>query len=275
MEETKYTPESLARLPREELRRILAEELRKDMQHIDDDFVRLLLAELQNRGNDPEFTDDDEVEAACEKFREDMVPIQTHRRYWYQSWMLKVASVVLVLGILFFALPAAAKAGNVKDVLGWWSDSVFRVFVPGEKPLVQDYVYETDHPGLQQIYDAVTELGITQQIVPQKLSKEFELTEIKTLHFLGDTTIYAHLASNNHEYAFSAVVHSDQPMYHHEKTEDNISVWELVGTEHYVISNTEDLTVTWVVGNIECTVITDCPIEDTYVLIKSIYTSED
>ena len=66
-----YTSEAITRLPREDLRRMLAEELNKDPTKADDTRVRLLLAELQSRGNDFEFVDDDAVKTACEKFRTD------------------------------------------------------------------------------------------------------------------------------------------------------------------------------------------------------------
>ena len=274
MEETKYTPEALARLPRQELRRMLTEELRKDTQHIDDAFVRLLLAELQNRGSDPNYIDDDAVEATCEQFRQNTVPMQKPQRKWYQSWILKVASVILVLGILFVVLPAAAEAGSVKDVLGWWSDSVFQFISPGEKPVTRSIVFQTDHPGLQEIYDTVTELGITQQIVPQELSEEYELTELKAVQMFDDTFIHACLTDQHNNILFNVIVHSNQATLQCEKTAENISVWDLSGVEHYVISNTEDTTVTWVTNNIECTIAADCPEEDVYDFIKSIYTSE-
>ena len=275
MEVNNRTPEALARLPREKLRRMLTEELQKDTQQIDDSFVRLLLTELQSRGSDPDYIDDDAVEAACEKFRQDTVPVPNPRKLWYQSWILKVASVILVLGILFVVLPAAAEAGNVKDVLGWWSDNVFRVFTPGEKPATRSIVFQTDHPGLQEIYDTVTELGITQQIVPQDLSEEFELTELKVVQMLDDTFIHARLTDHHNVILISLIVHSNQATLQYEKTAENVSVWDLSGVEHYLISNTAEQIVTWVTGNIECTVITDCPEEDVYDFIKSIYTSEE
>ena len=161
MEVSEYTQEALTRLPREELRRMLAEELHKDRALIDDTFVRSLLKELQARGADPAFVDDDAVIAACEKFQVATQTKQTSLKRWYQSWMLKAASVLLILGIMFFSLPAAAEAKNVPEVLTWWSDSLFQLFSPGRKPNSEEYVFKTDHPGLQQIYDAVTEAGIT------------------------------------------------------------------------------------------------------------------
>lgn len=272
MKESKYTPEMLSCLPREELRCLLAEELNKDTTIIDDAFVRLLLTELKNRGADPTFIDDDAVEAVCEKFRTDMEPTQKLQKHWYQSWMLKVASVALVLGILFYSIPGAVRADPVSDVLGWWLDSVFQFITPGERPLVQEYVFETDHPGLQQIYDAVRKMGITEQIVPRKLSGDYILLELKTLQFMGDESIHAHLVSEDKELMFTIIIHDEADVMQHEKDEENVSVWELAGVEHYVISNKEDLIITWIVDKIECTISTNCPEEEIYQFIQSIYT---
>lgn len=273
MEVNEYTQEVLARLPREALRRMLTEELQKDTKQIDDAFVRLLLAELQARGSDPVFTDDDAVMAACEKFQAATETTPASPKRWYQHWMLKAASVLLVLGILFFSLPAA-EAKNVPDVLTWWSDSLFQFFRPNSKPNIEDYVYKTDHPGLQQIYDAVTEAGVTVPIVPMNLSDEFKLTELKTLPSPEDTFIHSRLASDQNKILFTAIIHSQQAMLQHEKKAESITVWSTAGIDHYVLSNTDTFIITWVTENIECTITTDCPEEDVYRLINSIYTSE-
>lgn len=270
-----YTQEVLARLPREELRRMLAEELRKDTQQIDDAFVRKLLAELQARGADPAFVDDGAVVAACEEFQVATQAKQAPQKRWYQHWMLKAASVLLVLGILFFSLPAAAEAKNVPEVLTWWSDSLFQFFRPGSKPNIEEYVYQTNHPGLQQIYDAVTEAGITAPIVPSELSNEFQLAEHYILQLEENTTTYACLTSDHNKILFMAIAHNGQAMLQHEKTPDNVSIWNIAGIDHYVLFNTDTFIITWITDNIECTITTDCSEEDVYRLLYSIYTSED
>ena len=275
MEVNNYTPEALARLPREELRRILAEELNKEPAKTDDTLVRSLLAELQARGNDSAFADNDAVESACEEFRAAANKKQHPQKPWYQSWMLKVASVVLVLGILFFSLPAATEAKNTSNVLTWWSDSLLQFFRPGSRPNIEEYVYKTDHPGLQQIYNEVVEAGITTPIVPSKLSIEFQLAELKLIPMQDDVSILSCLTSDHHQIVFTAITHSTQSLFQHEKKAENIAVWNIAGIEHYVISNTDMLIITWITDNIECTITTDCPEEDVYRLICSIYTSED
>ena len=275
MEVNKYTPEELTRLPREELRWMLAEELNKEPTNIDDVFVRLLLAELQARGVDSAFVDDNAVEAACEKFRSVTNKKQRPRKTYGQNWMLKVASVVLILGILFFTLPTAANAKNIPEVLTWWSDSLFQFFRPGSRPNVQEYIFKTNHPGLQEIHDAVTEAGITVPIVPSQLSDEFKLEDLQILQFEEDTSLFTRLVSDRNEILFTAITHSEQAMLQHEKKAESIAVWNIADIDHYVIFNNQTLIVTWVTENVECSITTDCPEEDVYRLIYSIYTSED
>lgn len=275
MEVNKYTPEALTRLPREELRRMLAEELNKEPAKADDVLVRSLLAELQARGVDSAFVDDNVVEAACEKFQVATEKKHTFHKPWHQSWMLKVASVVLVLGVLFFSLPTAANAKNIPEVLTWWSDSLIQFFRPGSRPNIEEYVFKTSHPGLQELHDAVTEAGITLPIIPSQLSDEFKLEELQILQFEEDTSVFARLASDHYKILFSAITHSEQAMLQYEKKAENVSVWNIANIDHYVLSNTDTFIITWIAENIECTITTDCPEEDVYRLIESIYTSED
>ena len=216
MQVNNHSQEALTRLPREELRRLLAEELNKEPADADDTLVRSLLAELESRGADPAFVEDDAVAEACEKFRTATQTKQFPPKRWYQSWMLKVASVLLVLAALFFALPQVAEAGETGDLLVWWSDSLLQLFRPGSKPNVEEYVFKTDHPGLQQLYDTVAEAGITAPIVPQKLSAEFQLTESEAFQLGEDITIYARLANDSDEIIFMAIVQNQESLLQHE-----------------------------------------------------------
>lgn len=274
MKDIKYTPMALDRLPREELRQMLTKELHKPTSEIDENFIRLLMAELHSRNADPAFVDDAAVEDACDKFRANTEKMQKAQKRWYQNWMFKVASIVLVLGILFFALPGAAQADNVHEVLSWWSDSIFRFFTTGKQPNTHDYVYETDHPGLQQIYDAVAEFGITDPIIPSWVPDGFELTELKGYQMLDFSTIHAHLISKDHQLLLSFVINNDNSNFQHEKDTESVTTWELSGNDHYMISNNGEQIVTWMIYGIECTITTDCSEEDVYRIVKSIYTPE-
>lgn len=272
---TKYAPAELTQRTREELRCMLATELVKDTSEMDDNLVRQLLTELQSRGDDPAFTDDGSVEAACEKFLLDTEPVHKGQKRWHQRWWLKAAAVALVLGILFFTLPATAQADDFHGIVSWWSDSAFRLFNPGKQRSVPAYAYETTHPGLQQIYDTVTELGITTPIIPRWIPDGFTLAELETLKFVEDTSIMCNLKSGEKSILFTFVTHTKDATFQHEKDENLVAIWDFAGQEHYVFVNNSEYIVTWLAEGVECTVITDCPEEDAYKMIDSIYASED
>lgn len=274
MKSNKNTSIDLDHLPREELRRMLTEELQKPTSEIDDTFVRLLMAKLNSMGSDPALIDDATVDEACAKFRENTRKAQVPRNRWHQSWILKVASILLVLGVLFFALPGSAEANDINDVLSWWSDGIFRFFNPGKQIFAPSHTYETDHPGLQQIYDAVTELGITATVVPNWVPDGFELLELETFSMAENHSVYANLGSNGKTILISITIRDENMVFQHEKDKSTVTVWDLAGYEHYVISNNGERIVTWIVNGVECVINSDCSEEDIYRIVKSIYAAE-
>lgn len=187
-----------------------------------------------------------------------------------------MAAIVLVLGILFFALPGAAQADDIHEVLSWWSDSTFQLFRPGEQPNTHEYVYQTDHPGLRQVYDAVTELGITDPVVPRWIPEGFELLELNSYPMDGRIMLSVRLTSEDMRVLITIIKYEDiSKTLQYEKDSEHTQMWDLGGTEHYVLSNNSNHTVTWVTNGVECSIITDCPEEDVYKILKSIYTPED
>ena len=273
MNRENYSPEALSKLSREYLRGMLAAELRKEPAQLNGERIRALRQELARRGPDPALEDDAAVEAACGKFLAETSGTRPIRKRICRSF-LTVAASLLLLTALFFALPKAAEANDIKNVIGWWNDSVFQFIKPGETPIEEEYVFQTDHPGLQQIYDAVADLGITVPIVPTILPKEYELVELKAFTLQGDKSMHSCLICEDSIVQFTIAINNEEVVLRHEKNSKDVAVWDIHGIEHYVIFNTDGIIVTWVKDQIVCTVTANCPEEDVYDLIKSIYTSE-
>lgn len=272
---TAYTPEMLAALDADELTQLLHAQLQKRTCEMDDAFVRQLLKELEARGKDPTLTDDAAVERACEKFRQDTAKASGRKRSWYRSWMVTAASVAVVLGILVFTLPGTAEAENIRDVLTRWTDSVFHFFSPGESAYAaQDYVFETDNPGLQQIYDEVVALGITDPVVPMWVPEGSELKDIELFVFGGDKSLAAEIMNNNTFIYITVIVHGEDAPFQYEKDVENVEIIEVAGVEHYMMSNNDAYIVTWMIDMVEYSIMTDCREEDVHKLLNSIYTPE-
>lgn len=272
---TTYSSEELAVLDADELARLLQTQLQKPASELNDDLVRLLLRELEARGKDPALADDTAVEMACEQFRRDTLKNANKKQKWYRSWLITAASVAVVLGILLFTLPGTAVAENVGDVLARWTDSVFQFFIPGQPAYeAEEYVFETDNPGLQQIYDEVVAMGITDPVVPMWVPEGFELEKCEAFSFYEDISIAATIKNENKYVIISFALIRDIIPLQHEKTLENIAIIEAGGIEHYVIPNKDNYSVTWISNNIECSVVTNCREEEMHKIIQSIYFPE-
>lgn len=272
---TEYTQEVLSSLDADELEQILRTQLQKPTCQMDEDLVRRLLRELETRGNNPAFTDDAAVEKACEKFRQDTAKAGRRKYPRFRNWLITAASVAVVMGILLFSLPGMAEAESVKDVLARWSDSIFQFFTPGEPPYEADeYVFKTDNPGLQQIYDEVVALGITDLVVPMWVPEGFELHEIKTDQTTEEDTVFACMAKQQNYIFFTITEKKMGTTFQYEKNTEDIKIIEIAGTEYYLIDNKDNSTITWIINDIECSIVTDCTEEEIHKLLNSIYLSE-
>lgn len=265
--------EFLKELSTSELDRMLQAELRKET--IDDDLVRLVLSVLEDREQDYPVELNEEIVAAAERF-ENTINIQ-QKRSAKTKWprVLKVASVLLVVGLLLFVVPQAVNAESLAEMLARWTDSVFEFFNPSAPNDQLQYVFETDHPGLQQIYGAVVEMGVTDPVVPMWVPDGYELLEVKKYAEPTEATFFALFSNNKNFIQFNVAITSECEAYQHAKDKEVVGVYELSGVKHYIISNLETLTATWIVNRTECTIVTDCQEEELYKLLKSIYTMED
>ena len=269
-------PEELAAMETRKLRSLLQNELQKDQRAIDTELVNLLLQELERRDRGPEPADDAAMEEACERFRRETTSGTKRRPAWYKSTFMKVASVVLVVGLLVALLPRQAQAETLADVLTRWTDSIFHFFDAGEPAYsAEEYVFQTDNPDLQQIYDKVTELGITDPVVPTWLPDGFTLKEMEVYEFAGDKIAAVQLTNSENFIYYTIILHGDEVSLQHEKDEQNVDTIDLAGIEHYMMSNLNERIVTWMINGVECSIATDCKEEELRELLKSIYTLED
>lgn len=262
--------EFLEGLSTAELDEMLQVELRKET--IDDDLVRLMLSVLEDREKDCPVELNEEIVAAAERF-ENTINIQ-QKRSAKTKWprVLKVASILLVVGLLLFVVPQAVNAESLAEMLARWTDSVFEFFNPAEEHGQQpEYVFKTDHPGLQQIYDAVVEMGITDPVVPMWVPEGYVLQDMCTLRQSADETILAGLTVENGYIFLNITIHGDESSFKYEKDTQTVTIVELNGVSHYIINNLDERRATWIKDGVECSIATNCQEEELYKLLRSIY----
>ena len=265
--------EFLKELSTSELDRMLQAELRKET--IDDDLVRLVLSVLEEREKNYPVELNEEIAAAAEDFEGTMkMPrgVPTRKKL---SPVLKAASILLVVGLLLFVVPQAAHAESFFDLLARWTESVFEFFNPAEERDEQpEYVFETEHPGLQQIYDAVVEMGVTDPVVPMWVPDGYELIEHKVMDFGEKKNFQFALRKGESTIMLSLIIHDGNIAVDVYKDEVGATIYEYNGVTHYVLSNLERQIATWNIDGAVCSVSVDCQEDILIDIIKSIYQSE-
>lgn len=263
----------LKELSTNELDELLQKELHKE--HADSALVRLILSVLEERESNYPLELNSELIAAAEQFERSVGVQKTEPSKKRFSWLIKAASILLVMGILFFAVPQDANAETFWEMLTRWTDSVFELFSPGENDDKQpEYVFETEHPGLQEIYNKAVELGITAPVVPTWVPEGYTLEELLVFKEPSELSLYANMKCGQSEMCISFGMQSVVSPLNHMKDTENVEVYEVGGVKHYILSNNKQTKATWIIGNIECSVVADCQ-EDIHEILKSIYTAED
>ena len=156
------------------------------------------------------------------------------------------------------------------------TDSIVEFFSPGmANDNIKEYVFETDNPGLQQVYDAVVGLGVTEPVVPMWLPEGYELVECKVVETSHKQGIAASFQNEQRYIAYRIDIHGVDVSHEYHWGGDIIAEYECAGIRHTIMRNNDRWVVTWFTDNIECSFTLDCQEDTLYNILKSIYVMED
>jgi len=228
---------------------------------------------LQEREEDCPVEIPKEIHDAWEQYSERTVaPKKTKRK---RMWFMSMAAAAMIC-IVFLTIPQTVGAESIFDVFFRWTESVFEFFIPGqdEPRPPTEYVFRTDNPGLQQLYDKVTELGVTEPIVPMWVPEGYELVELKYTQMLNGSKVYAILQLNDSSITISYRISIEIIPMLYEKEDSTVDTYEFLGTSHFIMDNEQNILVTWTVDGAECSLSTDLKREEVHKIVKSIYKGE-
>ena len=256
-------------LSSEQLRTMLHAETDKDVP--DDDLVLSILHILEDR--EPEVPDSGpEKEKAAWKLYRKRIRARRKTGCLQNSRLLRAAIVVLVCCLLFAMVPQQVEADNWWQRLTKWTSDFFGFFREEEETFrIENYVFETDNPGLQQVYDAVLELGVTIPAVPMWLPEGYELAEITIEETRIKQYVYARFLNNTQECSLKINILNEEAAKAYFKNDVDIQNHESGGMFHSLVRNVEVWAVSWRKDNIECSIFIDCAENVLYEIIDSIY----
>lgn len=259
--------ETLEQLPTPQLDAMLHAELEKELP--DNDMVRLILKVLREREADFPIVMNDQIRSAWNKYEKKTA--QASRDF--NPALLKVASILLLCGLLLFALPREAAADSFFQRIAAWTDSIFELF--SRKEPAREYVFQTDNPGLQELYDTITELGVTVPAVPMWLDEPYELEYCNRYVTPTNAKVIASLLYEQSEVIFEYNIYSDNISREYHKNDPEAEKYESNGIDHYIFQNDTSWMIVWTRDNIECSIFIECQEESLYRTLDSIYTLEN
>lgn len=261
--------ETLEKLSTSQLDVMLRAELEKEPP--DEYAVRLILKVLREREADYPVETNAQIDRAWKEYEHKTKPKGTGLGHRF----LKAAVVLIVIGVLMFALPQEVKARSIFDRIAAWTDSIFELFSPGGDRVQTEYVFQTSHPGLQELYDTVTGLGVTVPVVPMWMEEEYVLKECKVTETRLCTKVVATFTSGDRETAFNIYVYSQNVDREYHKNYPDAEQFESDGVFHNIFQNEGLWTAVWTRDNVECSIAIDCQEDVLHKMIKSIYTVEE
>lgn len=263
----------LDQTPTARLDEMLWEELSKESA--DEELVGTILQVLEERERDYPVEITPQIEAAWEKYQRQMkVPVTKPAKR--SNGILRIAAVLAVVVLLFAAVPQKAEAETFFERLVRWTDSFFALLSPDDaKSGSEEYVFKTDHPGLQQVYDALAELGVTEPVVPMWIPEEYKLVDCKVLELPSGKCVSVEFSDGTKNLCFYVDIHTENISKKYYKDEAYVNEIELDGTVHNIMRNNDVWTVVWTRDNLECSLAIDCQEDILNRILKSIYTMED
>lgn len=256
----------------EQLDEMLQHELEKES--VDESAVHLIMEVLEKRDQDVPVEINPQIADAWENYQT-RASVQSRAKFSFRSWPVRIAVAVAVVIALALTVPQSAEAESFWERLSRWTDSIFEFFAPGDEVTAQEYVFKTDNPGLQQMYDTVTALGITDPVVPMWLPDGCELVECKVSEYPSKTAIFARFEDGNGFVSLDIAIRNMESPRQYSKDEENANKLEIEGIEYIVLHNEEWWTAAWTRDRLECAIYIDCQEETLYKVLKSIYTMED
>lgn len=263
---------ALEQMTTQQLDGLLAEEFAKEKPNAEVVLPILRLLEQREKDTKPEITP--EIQQAWEAFQRKTEKVK--KPACVRAWVAGIAAAVALVCLLVFAVPRSANAENLFERIFRWTQSVFQISTPEQdatNPPVT-YVFRTDNPGLQQLYDKMVELGIDDPVVPMWLPAGSVLLEIKVTPLTDGTKVSAKFDHNGKVIMISYRISDDIIPATGEKDDTYIEVIEIGNVKHAVMENENNLVATWKTEGVSGMVYAELGIEDIRQVIKSIYKRE-
>lgn len=267
----------LEQMTTEQLRDMLDRELHTEP--VNGDSIRLIRSILRDRNGNITVEMTPNLERAWEKYQRDTDKIwkASRRTRRIRSWTLRAAAAAAVFVLLLVPIvPQEVGAESLWDALVRWTTEIVEFFGPKDNAhRIVEYEFKTDNPGLQQVYDAVVGLGVTDPVVPMWLPEGYELAELGIEQYPASTRVHSRFKNVEDSIVFFVDIYSEDVARMYQKDEDVVDSYECGGIVHQIFKNNDILTSVWSRNRTESSLSMNCQEDMMHRILKSIYSTED
>lgn len=260
----------LEQMPTSQLDALLQNEIRKEAPN--ENIVLPILKVIEERERDYPVEVSEQVMSVWAQYQERVKPqhnaMKNHKRPRF-AW---VATMAAVICLIVLSLPLAANADSALDVLYRVTSTIVEFFRPDGRisDSEGEYIFETDNPGLQQVYDTIAKMGVTVPVVPMWLPEGAVLTELKESEIPGGIKVYAKFDFEGSASVIQIMIFEDVTPTQYEQ-DNGVEIYDVCEVKHIIVDNGDYLSAVWSNGNIEGMVNITENKDDLRKIIASIY----
>ena len=265
--------EALRHISTQELDAILQEELRT--VPVDQGSVKIILGELKEREKNSPVKNGVESGKSWIRYLSKLRNDERSEK-GNSNRLVKGMAAALLIVFLMAWLPQEAAAKGFFERISRWTNEFLELFSPDEVNENQyEYVFVTDNPGLQQVHDAVVEMGVTGPAVPMWLPEGYELVELKREKLRANEILNAGFSDGKNELRWQVAKYNGNVARKIFKKDEVAAEYEYQGTLFQIVDNIENTTIFWTDENYEFFFSANCSEEVIYSIIHSIFTVEE
>lgn len=167
--------------------------------------------------------------------------------------IISVAAVLCV--ILAGSVTAKALGYDIWDVIIVWTKDTFGFETTVNEPKPSEYVKQIPEE-LVELKNLMTEHGLSDELIPGYIPEGYKMSNLEYDN-LGDAdTIFCQLSNGANDIMLIYSIHSgNSNSFQLEKDALSPEKYESGGTTYYLMSNMDDYFVSWLTGNVECTIL--------------------
>ncbi len=276
-EDKRYDTAKYGNMTNEELEEILRLDTEVgECEELDADEILCILDVLAEKD---EACDDKTVQQAWGSFQQNYMPESKRKDVFLKGahrssrrWIALAVSIAIVICIP--VVGGAVGWEPISRTIANWTKDFFSFSKIEEEDPVTAYKFETDNPGLQQLYDTVVAGGVTDPVVPMWLPEGYELTRISRQNIKDTIRIAAAFEKENEKIVISYRISAEMMSGRYEKSDVPVEEFEVNGVSYYIFKNKEKTVAAWAAGKVECSMSGELAAETMHQIVESIYRSE-